>query len=62
MLKVVWPCIKGFILLLLFMILKFGLEVSLLKSSAICIAVLIGYQDVIAFIVPNTIRMPAMDS
>jgi hypothetical protein len=60
-LKVVWPCVKIFSLLAIFAMLKIALGLSTLHSVGICFCIIMFYQDVVCLILPNTIKMPAMD-
>ena len=59
-LKIVWPVIKVIFLVAIFIISRQFL--SQLLSVLVCLIVILGYQDIVALLVPNTIRMPAMDN
>lgn len=57
--KVVYPVIK--ICLLVCFYFAFRLYFSVKLSVLLCLCVIAFYQDFVAMVVPNTIRMPAMD-
>jgi len=56
-----WPLIKIILISLIYAALNLHLNVPALYSVLICISVILIYPYVIAFVVPNTIVMPALD-
>ena len=59
--KVAWPVAKTVIVMVLFLVCHFTIEISITLSVLICMAATMFYQDVIAMIIPNTIKMSPMD-
>lgn len=60
-LKVFWPTIKTFTIILIFVILRLPFGLPALSSIGICLLIVYFYQDVVALIIPNTIKMPPLD-
>ena len=56
-----WPLIKITLISLIYAALNLYLNVPALYCVLICVSVILTYPYVIAFIVPNTIVMPALD-
>ena len=60
-LKIFWPAVKIIALVLLFLVSRIILGLSTNLSIVVCLLIVIFYQDVVAMIVPNTIKMGPMD-
>ena len=60
-LKIVWPTVKIIILIIIFLISNLVIGLSNYVSLFLCLLAVLFYQDVVAMLVPNTIKMGAMD-
>ena len=58
--RVYWPIMKIIHLCVLYYVM-WTHTASVLASVVFCVLVVVSYQHVVAFILPNTIVMPAMD-
>lgn len=60
-LQIYWPLAKTLMVISLLLTLHLVLGFGLLLTIFICVIITSFYQDVVAMIVPNTIRIPPMD-
>ena len=59
--KIGWPLVKTILISLIYYAIRNHIGLSTVYTILICLVITGFYQNVVAMIVPNTIRMPPLD-